>query len=235
MTKRQLRTRGRSAVEAAVLGFLARTLVSGLVAGPQRTRRDQLASLMPPAGSIVLLGDSITEGGEWEELLSGLPVVNRGISGETSSQVLERLSTAISRPVAIVLLIGTNDLSVGTPRPRVADSVAHILDEIQRLAPGVPVILQSVMPRGARLAAEVRDLNTRYKALADTRPEVAYLDLWPALADGDAMCSDFSFDRVHLNGAGYRAWVSVLRPALEWVLREQTARSASNRISRPVP
>lgn len=93
-------------------------------------------------------------------------MVNRGISGETSSQVLDRLSTAIAQPVAIALLIGTN--------------------------------------------------------------------LWPALADGDAMRREFSFDRVHLNGAGYRAWVSALRPALELVSRDQAARSVSNNMSRPV-
>jgi hypothetical protein len=111
-------TRGRSTAEIAVLGFLARTLGAPFVAGSQRTRRDQLNSLTPPPGSFVLFGDSITEYGKWEEFLAGLPVVNRGIGGETSAQVLERLDPALNKPKAVALLIGTNDLSIGVPPAR---------------------------------------------------------------------------------------------------------------------
>jgi lysophospholipase L1-like esterase len=164
---------------------------------------------------VVLFGDSITEGGEWHELLPGLPLVNRGVSGETASQLLSRVPSALNRPSAVVLLIGTNDLSLGISRSDIAATVSSILDEIERACPGTPVLLQSVMPRSPKFASEIRDLNARYRRLAETRPQVDFIDLWPLLSKGPSIRPTYSFDSLHLNGAGYRAWVAALAPALE--------------------
>ena len=215
MSSERQRRQTRSAVEVAISGFLARSIVTPLLKVPQQTRQDQLNALRPLPGSVVLLGDSITEGGEWQELLPTLPVVNRGISGETASQLLGRVGSPLNRPAAVVLLIGTNDLARGVSGLHVADTVRRILDQIEWTCPDSPVLLQSVMPRSPKFAAEIRDLNARYRRLADARARVDYIDLWPLLSDGPSIRPTYSFDSLHLNGAGYRAWVSALRPALE--------------------
>jgi len=78
---------GRSRASIAIFGYLARRLgATPFLTGAQRTRRDQLDQLTRVPGSIVFLGDRITERGEWQELRPDLPVVNRGVGGETSAQ-----------------------------------------------------------------------------------------------------------------------------------------------------
>ncbi|WP_314507457.1 GDSL-type esterase/lipase family protein [uncultured Microbacterium sp.] len=210
----------------AISGFMARRLVTPLLAKPQQSRRDQLSALLPPPSSVVLFGDSITEGGEWQELLPALPVVNRGVSGETASQLLSRVASGLNQPSAVVLLIGTNDLSLGLSCSNIANTVRRILDEIEGACPGTPVLLQSVMPRSSKFASEILDLNARYRRLAETRPHVDFVDLWPLLSEGPSIRPTYSFDSLHLNGAGYRAWVSALGPALE---RFSTGRSSTTR------
>jgi lysophospholipase L1-like esterase len=174
----------------------------------------------PPAGHVVLLGDSLTQFGLWEEWFAGIPVLNRGVSGETSDDLLVRLDDAINDPVAVFLLIGTNDLAWGYSAQHIAGNVRAILAEIERRAPGTPVVVQSVPPRTRPFRDPIRALNQAYRDLvAAAGPNVEYLDLWPALADehGDLRTS-FTPDGVHLSGAGYAAWLGVLGPRLARVL-----------------
>ena len=76
-------------------------------------------SLPASEDDIVMLGNSITDGGEWAELLGDAHVKNRGISGDTTDGVLERLGTITrGRPAKVFLLIGINDFSKGVPARR---------------------------------------------------------------------------------------------------------------------
>lgn len=211
--------KGRSAGAIAVLGYLARRLGEPLVRSGKQARRDQLAALSCKPGRIVLLGDSITHQGEWHELLPGLPVINRGVGGETSDEVLQRVSTVLNAPAAVSLLIGTNDLSAGTAHAQMAENVARILDEVERHAPGTPVVLNGIMPRKARFAREIQSANLLYREVASTRPTVRYLDTAEFLGDADGeILPALTYDGLHLSGAGYRAWVSRLEPALRAAL-----------------
>ena len=163
---------------------------------------------------MVFLGDSISEFGLWEEWFPAAGVLNRGIGGETSAQVLTRLETAINEPRGVFLLIGTNDLSAAVPQEQIAANVEAILRGIEKRAPGTPVYLQGVMPRTADFRFEIEALNERYRRLASSSAgTVHYIDLWPTLADEEgALKKEYSLDHLHLNGEGYRAWVDVLRP-----------------------
>jgi lysophospholipase L1-like esterase len=165
----------------------------------------------------VFLGDSITQGGLWQEWFAGAPVLNRGIDGETSGDLLRRVDSAVCEPRAVFLLIGTNDLTWGASLQQITANVRALLAEIERRAPATPVVVQSVMPRTPRFRDDLRLLNRAYRQLVDGSGEhVAYLDLWPALADGDGdLRAEFTEDRLHLNGPGYAAWVEVLRPHVE--------------------
>ena len=182
-------------------------------------RRDLFGGLALPESQVVFLGDSITEGGLWNEWFPLHPTLNRGIAGDTVEGVRSRLSSAVNHPAAISLLIGTNDLN-GQGRTRSVAGIAAQFDElahhIRALAPDTPLIVNSVMPRSAKFAARIRELNRRYAETARA-VDATYLDLWPALADGDALRADCTWDGLHLNGHGYRTWVEVLRPCFEAV------------------
>jgi len=163
-----------------------------------------------------MLGDSITEFGLWDEWFPDLPIANRGVGGETSAQVLTRLQSAIHRPRAVFLLIGTNDLAFDVPAAETASNVASILRAIEHDSPGTPVIVQSVMPRALAFRDEISGLNRRYRELIDAEADhVRYLDLWPSLATPDgALRRELTEDGLHLNGNGYARWVVALQPVI---------------------
>lgn len=199
---------------------LARVAGSKLLGPGQRMRASQFALLGAPPGHVVFLGDSITQGGLWQEWFAGAPVLNRGIDGETSADLLRRVDSAVLDPLAVFLLIGTNDLTSGVPLQQIIENVGVLLAEIQRRAPGTPVVVQSVMPRTPRFRDDLRLLNRGYRHLVDRSGDhVEYLDLWPALADSDGdLRAEYTEDRLHLNGRGYAAWVDVLRPRVDALL-----------------
>ena len=145
-----------------------------------------------------------------------------GIAGDTIADLTARLDTAINDPIAISLLIGTNDLGGGFPGfeqpltdPRqIADSFAGLVSEIRDRVPVVPLLINSVMPREERFTPNILALNEDYQQIAE-RAKAHYVDLWPDFADGEVIKSEYSRDLLHLNGPGYRAWTSLLAPVLE--------------------
>jgi lysophospholipase L1-like esterase len=196
--------------------MLARLLRS-LVRRHIDMRRNQFDVLPLPEGRLLFLGDSITEGGNWNEWFPRYPTLNRGIGGDTVEGVRSRLGTAVNRPAAISLLIGTNNLQ-GLARTAkvagIATQFEELVHQIRTLAPDSPLIANSVMPRGRRWAGPIHELNGTYAATARA-VDATYVDLWPALADGHALRATYTRDGIHLNGHGYQAWVDVLRPHLE--------------------
>ncbi|MCU1529972.1 MAG: hypothetical protein JWP75_3735, partial [Frondihabitans sp.] len=81
--------------------------------------------------------------------------------------------------------------------------------------PGTRMLVQSVMPRGKEFADRIREANIHLRQFSST-VHAQFLDLWPAMALEDGEINpDYSDDRLHLNAAGYEAWLSELQPALE--------------------
>lgn len=169
---------------------------------------------------LLFLGDSITQGGDWASWFPDDEVVNLGVGGDTTADVLARLDAVVeSAPDSILLLIGTNDFGARRSVEQVVRNIETILVDLRRRLPGTRLLLQSIMPRGADYADRIQDANRHLRQFAAT-VRAQYLDLWPTLAAGDMINPDFSDDGLHLNPAGYEAWLSELRPGLER-LREE--------------
>jgi lysophospholipase L1-like esterase len=225
--------RGVAMLIAEVLGLspvgteLAQRLMrlEGSITDKSRQLRQELFRMLPPAnGRVVLLGDSITEGGAWDGWLRSVRPINRGISGNRISQVLERLDTAIDSPAAVSLLIGTNDLATGNESrdvDAIADRFRHLIHKITERAPNSPIIINSVLPRRKKYADRIRALNERFQMMSD-ETGAAYLDLWPLLATTDgAIRPELTTDGLHLNAAGYRVWTGALKPILDSSLQQK--------------
>lgn len=169
-------------------------------------------------GRVLFLGDSITQAGHWDELFPELSTLNRGINGDTTEDVLARLGEALQSPVAVSLLIGTNDLHTSRRLKDPATIVARVEQIIARIrasAPDAQIFLNSITPRTPLFAPRIRAINKQYAALAQ-RSGSTWVDLWPALADdNDALRKEFTSDNLHLLPAGYEAWRDVLRPLLD--------------------
>ncbi len=163
----------------------------------------------------VFLGDSLTEQGNWAERFPELDVVNLGVSGDTSEQVLERLSEVIEkRPSTIVVMVGTNDLAWRRSVEQIVRNIESILWRLHHELPEARVLVQSVLPRDRELADRVRDINIHVRQYSPT-VKAEWVDLWPVFAEPDGeIKADYSDDRLHLNEAGYEAWAEELRKYL---------------------
>jgi lysophospholipase L1-like esterase len=89
-----------------------------------------------------------------------------------------------------------------------------LLSRIRAAAADAPLLVNGVTPRSKALADDIEQLNARYEHLAAEHGAV-YVDLWHALVGPHrALRKDLTSDGIHLNGAGYRIWVDILRPYL---------------------
>lgn len=167
-------------------------------------------------GSIAFFGDSLTAGGKWQEWFPDFVTHNFGVAGNTTDDLLERMDAVVEvRPDAITLLVGTNDLGMRRSVEHLVRNAELLLVNLRRDLPGTRMLVQSVMPRGREFADAIQDANRHLRQFSAT-VRAQYLDLWPALAltDGE-LNPQYSDDRLHLNEAGYLAWLGELEPALE--------------------
>ncbi len=194
-------------------------------AGLDRYRSDnaQLAPPHPGEDRVVFLGDSITEG--WTATVpaffSGRPWLGRGISGQTTAQMLGRFRQDVValRPRVVVVLGGTNDVA-GNSGPCPPEVTLDNLTSMTELATanGIRVVLASVLPavdfpwrRGLEPAPKIVALNALIRDLAK-RTGAVYLDYHAAMTDGHGgLRRELSDDGVHPNAAGY----AVMAPLAE--------------------
>ncbi len=164
---------------------------------------------------IVFLGDSITDGGCWEELFPGIALKNRGINADTTTGVLKRLEdTIVNKPRAIFILIGTNDLPWFEYRNNedILKTYTEILDLIKSKSPSTKVFVQSILPRRKRYAKRIQGLNRNLQEMA-TRFGYTFIDLYPTFAGPQGeLKKELTNDSLHLMANGYALWVEILRP-----------------------
>ncbi len=181
-----------------------------------------------PGSSIVFLGDSLTEYCEWTELL-GIQVMNRGIAGDTTADVLGRLDAVLAlRPKTVLLMSGTNDALLGVDLDVAAANYLEIVRRIHASDPSTVIFAESVPPvlpsspmfkqSGRRSGIEVNEyvqsMNRRIQSLARDN-SVTYIDLFDDLAAGGKLKPDYTVDGVHLSGHGYEVWKRRILPLLE--------------------
>ena len=154
----------------------------------------------------------------WPDLFPDLATSNRGIGGEATYDLLERVDAAINDPAVVSLLIGTNDLHGPRELRRPAQIVQRtdeIVRRIREAAPSALILLNSLLPRTVHFASRIREINEGYRKVA-AKHGAEYVDLWPAFVDasGNAIKAEYTKDNLHLSPAGYLAWAEVLRPLL---------------------
>jgi lysophospholipase L1-like esterase len=195
--------------------------------GTYYNQRRTLFELLPDTKKeIVFLGNSITDGGEWIELLGNKHCKNRGISGDVTEGVLFRLEEVTrSKPAKVFLLIGINDLSRGISKDTVLANIYKIAEKIRSSSPKTKVYIQSIFPVNASFgkfekhvnkSEEVIYINTELKK-GCTEKGFFYVDLYNHLVTPgtDLLDPKFTNDGLHLLGEGYLKWAEVLNPLLK--------------------
>ncbi len=180
----------------------------------------QLAKTKKP---IVFFGDSITQWGDWAELLGFRPVLNRGIAGDNSFGLLARVEEVIRhQPEKLFILIGTNDINLNGDKAAsyVIANYKKIIEAIRSKTPNTKIFIQSVLPVNNTLInrqyykgtnEQILALNGQLKELARTR-QVKYIDVFSHLLDGQQQLeASYTYDGLHLSGKGYRTWIQLLQ------------------------
>jgi len=153
-------------------------------------------------------GDSLTEGIDWRELFPDVKILNRGISGDTSAGVLNRLDEVIGRHPKIV---GSHDWSQRPPDGCAgpAGSREYQINRPDPRRQRIRVALQQTLYVTSGYWPQINNkIDELNRSLSDlcTTSDVSCVDLNQALADGGALSPLFSHDGSHLNTAGYLAW-----------------------------
>ena len=191
----------------------------------------KLRAEAPEPKRVVFFGDSITDGWKLEEYFPGKPYVNRGISGQTTPQMLVRMFPDVIslHPVALIILAATNDIARNTG-PESAEMIEDNFRAIAELAQlhGIKVLLGSVLPisdytaakqSARRPPADVLKLNEWLRKYAQEK-NLAYVDYYAALVDEKGFLKEaFSEDGLHPNRRGYQVMAPLAAVAIEKALK----------------
>jgi len=194
--------------------------------GTYYDQRKSLFELLPDTkNEVIFLGNSITDGAEWSELIQNPHIKNRGISGDTSEGVLFRLYQVTRvQPAKVFLLIGINDLSKNISPDTVFINICKIVSQISSKSPKTKIYVQSILPVNNTFKTfgshtsrtpQVKDLNERLKNICP-KLGATYVDLFTELKNpnDDLLNPMYTNDGLHLMGEGYMAWVKVIQRLL---------------------
>lgn len=179
-------------------------------------------SLSVTPDDILFVGNSITDGAEWFELFDNPEVKNRGISGDTTYGVYDRISTLLKgHPKKIFLMIGINNVPQGESADTIANGIRKIIEKIKSESPVTKIYLQSVLPvnpdlnmfRGHTSRWEIiPDINMAIKSIAEDEG-VKYIDLYSHFVNSEGkMDLKYTNDGLHLLGPGYLLWRNIVKP-----------------------
>ena len=183
-----------------------------------QTKMSVFNSMSIVEGSIIFLGDSITEFCNWSELFGKNNIINRGISGDTLDGLLYRVDEVIERkPKKIFLMIGINDLGKGKNVNQILEKYTILIKKIHTNLPETIIYIQSVLPakRKTLRNTDIKNINIGLIKIAN-KYNKNYIDLYSSfLSKNNELNDAYSLDGLHLNGKGYQLWKQIIKKDIE--------------------
>lgn len=172
----------------------------------------------------LFLGDSITDFYDLDKYYEGINVVNSGISGNTTKDILKDMNNRVYRynPSKVFLLIGTNDIQQDFSKDEIVNNIKEILNNIKDKRKYSELYLESIYPvdeakKGSedRTNKVIKEINSELKSFCKDS-NIKYIDLYSKLVDHDDILSDdYSNDGLHLNDEGYEVVTSEIKKYLD--------------------
>jgi len=170
-------------------------------------------------GHIVFVGDSIIDQCEWNELF-GIPILNRGIGGDTTVHLLNRIDEVVAlKPSKVFLMIGVNDIQGHLP---ITDTIARY-ERILAALKDSKVYILSPLPVNNHIFfkdlgrtldnGKVLELDRQIQTLA-AKHAIPFIDLYSHFVKDGDMDPEYTFDGIHPNGKGYLIFKEVIQPYL---------------------
>jgi lysophospholipase L1-like esterase len=185
-----------------------------------------LKATAPGEDRVVFMGNSITEG--WSKLsptfFDNPSYINRGISGQTTPQMLLRFRQDVIdlKPAVVVILAGTNDIA-GNTGPSTQKMIEDNIFSMAELAKanGIKVVISAVLPaydypwkKGLEPSQKIIDLNASLKSYSLKNKHV-YLDYFSEMVDGKNGLKDaYTYDGVHPNEEGYKVMAPLAKKSI---------------------
>jgi lysophospholipase L1-like esterase len=183
---------------------------------------DQFKSFKNSPADVVFLGNSITAQIDWDELLDLPRARNRGISGDLTFGILERLDEVIEgTPAKVFILIGINDISRNVPDSIILRNYQQIIRRIKKGSPRTKIFFQTLLPVNNTFTQfknhynkdeHIKAVNDGLKRMA-AEERITCIDLHPRFMDGEGkLVKEYTLDGLHLNIKGYKVWADILKP-----------------------
>lgn len=175
--------------------------------------------------NIVFLGDSITDFYDLGKHYSDYKVVNSGISGNTTDDILKDMNDRVYRynPSKVILLIGTNDLNTGKKVDEVVDNIKKIVEEIEDNRKSAEIYVEGIYPVNKEINSkivyrrkneDIEEVNKKLKEYCKEK-KITFIDTYEVLKDDEGkLKEEYSEDGLHLNDEGYEVITEKLKSYL---------------------
>ncbi|MHB9293790.1 hypothetical protein Holit_03421 [Hollandina sp. SP2] len=168
---------------------------------------------------VVMLGDSITAGVEWNELLGISCIANRGIGSDTTGGILGRLSSIYElNPQMCFIMAGINDIGKNISVELIIENMNQIIEDLENH--GIEVIIQSTLyvsdehRNWKKTNSEVDKLNHELEEISRKR-KIPFVDINRILSKNGVLRDEYTYDGVHLYGTGYKEWGKIIMEIIE--------------------
>ena len=180
----------------------------------------QFKSYPNSASDIIFFGNSITANVDWSELLGRPNIRNRGISGDITFGLIERLEEVTEgKPAKVFILIGINDISRNIPDSMILRNYTRIIDYIQSHSPSTKVFFHTLLPVNNEFTQfknhynkdeHIAFVNAGLKKIASDK-HITLIDLHPNFMDASGKLDKrYTQDGLHLTAEGYQVWKALL-------------------------
>ena len=184
-----------------------------LVNAREKTSKDYSFDDIVKYENIVFLGDSITDWCPIEQIYPGLPIVNSGVAGYETTDILSRLDSMVYRynPTKVFILIGTNDIKYeDDSEEEVANNIKEIINRIKTYRKNTKIYYEAIFPVNKALPAteeryneEIQEINSIMKKYCEEN-DVTYIDMYTLLQDDNGdFHTRYTNDGLHPNDRGY--------------------------------
>lgn len=172
-------------------------------------------------GQVVFFGNSLTQGGKWNEYFPEQNTANRGIGGDNTLGMLGRLHEIIeSKPTKLFIMAGVNDISLKRSNDKIITGIKSIIYQVREGSPDTKIYVQSLLPinnddkRFKRMEGKEKQIEQLNKEMEKfcKKERIPFINIYPAfLGEKRKLDPKFTTDGIHLNEAGYTVWVDQIR------------------------
>ncbi len=183
---------------------------------------DYIASF-PPTNKICFVGNSLTYWGDWIALSKDSLCKNYGIGGNTTNDILKRISPIVDEnPCAVFLMVGINDIRLNYDINVIKKNISAIIKSFKRRLPYTQIYLQSILPINPDISdicsssniQTIIEMNVWMQNFSD-QESITFINLYPFFCNQDnKLRIELTTEGLHLSEKGYEIWADCLKPYL---------------------